>query len=72
MLNNISYYMIFGKPFIFWGGATALLFILLAVLAPVLNKKGIKLIPMKYHQTLGLIGAIIGLVHGLLAILFYL
>ncbi len=71
MLESISYYMIFGKPVIMYTGILALILFLFTALVGILNYKGIKTIPFKWHPKLAATAIIIALIHSLLGILVY-
>jgi len=66
MFKNIAYFLILGKPLIFYFGAFALLSLLFTALIAVLNKKGIQAIPFKWHFRMAKITIILALAHGIL------
>lgn len=72
MLTDITYFLIFGKPLIMYLGILTLLAILFTASIPVLNKKGIRTIPFRYHPACAGIAIILALVHGSLGVLAYL
>lgn len=72
MLQEITYFMIFDKPLIVYLGSLALLVLLVAAALPVLNKKGIRTIPVRWHQACAGSGILLALAHGVLALLAYL
>jgi len=72
MLENISYYLIFGKPLIMYSGILTLLSFLFTASISILNKKGIDTIPFKWHPRMAIISIILALIHGSLAIMHYL
>jgi hypothetical protein len=68
---DITYYRIFGIPFIVYLGIiTLFIFILTAGLA-ILKRKGKITYPIKWHFWLGYIAIILGIIHGILGILTY-
>jgi hypothetical protein len=71
MLENISYYLIFGKPLIMYGGIITLISFLSTALISILNKNGIDIIPFKWHPRMAIISIILALIHGCLGILHY-
>jgi len=71
VLNEIIYFQIFGKPLIMYGGIITLLSILFTASIAVLNKKGIKLIPFKWHPRMAIFSIILVLIHGILGMLAY-
>lgn len=71
MLRNISYFLIFGKPFIMWLGVLVLSSFLFTALIGFLNFKGIRKIPFKWHPRMATISIILAIIHGALGILAY-
>lgn len=71
MLENISYYSIFGKPLIVYLGILTLISFLFTASIAILNKKGIKFIPFKWHPRMAIISLSLGLIHGFLAMMHY-
>lgn len=67
MLESISFYPIFGKPLIMYGGILALVCILATFAIPHLGIKD----NMKWHKRMAVISIILGLGHGLLGILSF-
>jgi len=71
MLETVSYYLIFGKPLIMYGGILTLLSFLFTASIAILNKKGIDKIPFKWHPRMAIVSIIFALIHGFLAIMHY-
>lgn len=71
MLNEITYYMIFGKPLIMYLGITTLLSFLTTATIGYLNFRGNTTIPFKYHPMMAAISITLALIHGTLGILAY-
>lgn len=71
MLNEISYYPIFGYPLIVYIGLLALISFIAAALVPTFLKSNIKN-HFKIHRKLAGISILFGLIHGVLALLSYL
>ncbi len=71
MLEQITYYMIFGKPLIMYLGIIVLLSFLFTASIAILNKKGINKIPMKCHIRMAVFSIILALLHGMLGMLAY-
>jgi hypothetical protein len=71
MLQNVSYALIFGKPLILYLGVLTLFAVLLTASIAVLNFKGIRTIPFKWHPRVAAIAIFIALVHGALGLLAY-
>ena len=70
MLNNISYYMIFGRPLIVYVGLLTLACLLTTATLGALVLKG--KIQFKYHKAMAITTICIALSHGTLAFLVYL
>jgi len=71
MLSEISYYLIFGKPVILYLGVLTLLALLLTASIPVLNRKGVRVIPVKWHPYCAAATILLALIHGALGVLAY-
>lgn len=71
MFQDISYMLIFGKPLILYLGVLTLLALLSTATIAVLNKKGIRTIPFKWHPRCAAFVICLALVHGALGILAY-
>jgi hypothetical protein len=71
MLNEISYYLIFGLPFIIYLGILVILMMILTALIAILRKKNKIKISVFWHYRLAYITIILGVIHGLLGLLAY-
>jgi len=71
MLQDVTYYLIFGKPLILYLGVLTLLFLLVTASIPVLNKQGIRILPIRWHAVCAGITILLALIHGILGILAY-
>jgi len=71
MLQEVSYFLLFGKPVIFYLGILTLAAILLTASIPVLNKKGIRTIPFTWHPRCAMLAIGLALIHGTLGVLSY-
>ncbi len=71
MLENISYYLIFGKPLIMYLGISALLSLLATATLGYLTFKGKTKIPFAWHPRLATITITLALIHATLGILSY-
>jgi hypothetical protein len=71
MLNEISYYLIFGKPLIMYGGIFTLLCFLFTASIAIMNKKGNSKIPFKWHPRMAKISMLLAIVHGAFGVLAY-
>lgn len=70
MFQEISYYLIFGKPFLMYLGATTLILLLSTATVGFLYLKG-KEIPFGWHVTLAKCTIVVALVHATLGFLAY-
>lgn len=72
MLENINYFPIFGKPLIMYVGILTLLSFLFTALIAVMNKKGVRIIPFKWHPRMAFFSISLAILHGILGVLAYL
>jgi len=71
MLAEIAYYQIFGKPVIMYTGILTFSSFLFTAAISVMNKKGLKYIPFKWHPRMARISIILALIHGILGLSVY-
>lgn len=71
MFQDITYFPVFGKPLILYLGILTLLAFLLTASIPVMNKKGIRVIPSRWHPLCAGCAILLALVHGVLGMLAY-
>ena len=71
MFQDITYFLIFGKPLIMYLGILTLLAFLFTASIAVMNLKGIRTIPFKWHPRCAVFSISLALVHGLLGILAF-
>jgi len=71
-ISEIAYSEFLGLPAIMWGGIITLLMFALTAAIAILNHRGIRKIPFKYHKPLAILSLALGLIHGLLGMLSYL
>ena len=71
MLTEITYYMIFGMPLIAYLGTITLVSLLLTASISVMNKRGIRLIPFRWHPRMAAVTIMLALVHGILGMLSF-
>jgi hypothetical protein len=71
MLAEISYYLIFGKPLILYLGIVTLAVLLVTASVPVLNKRGIHIIPFTWHPRCAMLAIGLAIIHGALGVLAY-
>ncbi|HII98747.1 MAG TPA: hypothetical protein HA272_05720 [Methanoregula sp.] len=71
MVGQIAYTLIFGKPVIVYLGILTLALLLLTAAIPVLNRNGIRTIPLAWHPRCAIATICLALFHGMLGILAY-
>ena len=71
MFQDITYFLIFGKPLIIYLGIITLLAFLFTASIAFMTMKGIRTIPFKWHPRCAAVAIVLALVHGLLGILVY-
>jgi len=71
MLQEISYFLIFGKPLIMYLGILTLFLFLFVASIAVMNKKGIRTIPFRWHPRMAVIAICCAVIHGVLGVLAF-
>jgi hypothetical protein len=71
MFQDISYTLIFGKPLILYLGVLTIFAFMFTAAIAVLNSKGIRTIPFKWHPRCAVVAISLALVHGALGIMAY-
>ncbi|MCX6721336.1 MAG: hypothetical protein NT026_01905 [Candidatus Staskawiczbacteria bacterium] len=71
MLQNITYFLIFGKPLIMYLGIITLLSFLITATLGAMIIRGIGKIPFKWHMIMAIISIVLAVIHGVLGILLY-
>ena len=71
MLQDISYYLIFGRPLIFYLGIITFCSFMVTASIPVLTRYGITKIPFPWHMRMAGLSIALGLLHGALGIAAY-
>ena len=71
VLQNISYFMILGKPFIMYLGILTLLCFLFTAYIGIINKKGLGKIPLKWHFIMARLSIGLAIIHAVLGVLLY-
>ena len=71
MFQEISYFLIFGKPLIMYLGILTLCLFLFVAAIAVMNKKGIRTIPFKWHPRMAAIAICCAVIHGVLGVLAF-
>ncbi len=70
MISNAAYTLIFGKPLIFWMGLVVFSFLVASVISGLMVIRG--KLKFKYHRAVAFTTLAIGIMHGMLGMLFYL
>lgn len=68
MISQIASTQMFGMPLVVYGGIITLLSFLFTASISVMNKRGITVIPFKWHPVMAAISIILALIHGLMGI----
>jgi hypothetical protein len=71
MITELAYTLVLGKPLIMYGGVVTYLLMLLTALVPLMNRRGIHLIPFKYHPWLALFTVLAATGHMILGLSTY-
>lgn len=71
-LEFISQYMIFGRPLIMYLGILTLSSFLFTASISVMNRRGITIIPFKWHPRMAAFSIILASIHGTFGIALYL
>lgn len=73
MIHNIALFLIFGQPLVMYGGILTFIFILFTAFVGLMNfKKGVFIIPFKWHPRLAITVIVFAIIHAIfgLSILF--
>lgn len=71
-MENVTFYLILGKPLILYLGALTLISFLFTATIALLNKKGIHRIPFKWHPRMAVFSITLAFIHGFLGMAPYL
>ena len=71
MLEDVTYYLIFGKPLIMYLGLMTLLSFSFTASIAIMNKRDIKIIPFRYHPKMAIFSLTLAIIHGTLGVLAY-
>lgn len=72
MLEFISHFLIFGRPLIMYFGILVLSSFLFTASISVMNRRGITIIPFKWHPRMAAFSIALAIIHGTLGIALYL
>jgi len=71
MLQEFSYYLIFGRPLILYLGIITIVMFLATASIPFLSQRGVVKIPFVWHGRMAVLSICIALVHGVLGTAAY-
>jgi len=71
MFQEISYYVIFGKPLILYLGAVTLILLVITLSLGILFYTGKIHLKFKWHPTFAILTLIFAIIHGTLGMLLY-
>lgn len=71
MLESISYFLIFGRPLIMYLGILTLSSFLLTASIALMNRRGITVIPFKWHPRMAAFSISLAIIHGTLGMALY-
>lgn len=71
-LAKIAYFQISGHPVIMYLGIFTLFSFILTAAVSVMNRRGIHVIPFKWHPRLAFLSICLAIIHGILAVSAYL
>lgn len=72
MLEFISRFLIFGRPFIMYLGILTLSSFLFTASIALMNRRGITVIPFKWHPRMAAFSIALAIIHGTLGVALYL
>jgi len=71
MLNNVTYFLIFGKPLIMYAGIVVLICFLTTATIGAMLFKGSTKVSIKAHRTMAAISIALGIIHATLGVLAF-
>jgi hypothetical protein len=71
MVNSLAFYLLFGKPLIMYGGILTFLSLLFTASISLMNRKGIFIIPFKWHPRMAVITIILATIHAIFGLSIY-
>ena len=72
MLKALALYLILGKPLVMYIGILTLLSFFFTASIAILNRRGIRKLPFRFHPKMARLSLLIGSVHALLALSLFL
>ncbi len=72
MLENISYFLIFGRPLIWYLGILTFISLVSTATVGYLNFRGKMIIPFRWHPRLAALTLTLAVIHGTLGLMLYL
>ncbi|MDO8424734.1 MAG: hypothetical protein Q7S70_02225 [bacterium] len=72
MVRDFAFFVILGKPVVFYLGIITLSSFLFTASIAIMNKRGITIIPFKWHPRMAKTSLTLALIHGILALSAYL
>ena len=71
MLQEITYYLVFGIPFIVYLGIITILMFMLTALLAVLKRRGNMKFSIQWHYRMAYLSILLGIIHGIFGITAY-
>lgn len=71
MIAKIAYFMVFGKPLIMYGGILTYVLFLSAAAIGIMNRRGISIIPFRWHARLAILAIVFATVHAIFGLSAY-
>jgi hypothetical protein len=71
MIHSFAATLFLGFPLIMYGGILSYLLFFAAAVVAILNRKGIRIIPFKWHPRLAIIAIAVATVHAIFGLSFY-
>jgi hypothetical protein len=71
VLEEISYYLILGLPFILYLGIITIIFFIITATLALFKRKGLIKISINWHYRLAYISIFLAIIHGILGFLAY-
>lgn len=71
MIHSLASTLLLGLPLIMYGGIFSYLLFLATAVVAVLNHKGIRTIPFKWHPRLAILAIAVATIHAIFGLSFY-